>query len=383
MTRDEYLQLFQKFLAGNATPDEVEKIMSYQDDFDLADSAVSTDETEQQLRGQRILHQISDTIAKQNSASKYNHLWLAAAVILTITSIGLLFLKDYQPATPQKVTAKTSIFHDVKPGTNKALLTLEDGKQIALNDMSTGTVLKQGHIAVVKQKNGLLQYQVTSNAGSAQNLPVEYNTISTPVGGEYSVVLPDGSKVWLNAASSLKFPTAFNGNERRVELTGEGYFEIAKNKHKPFKVKFNNEEVEVLGTHFNIMAYQDDAVTRTTLLEGSVSISKNNVKKVLVPGQQAIGGLQAAGFSIKEVSTEEAVAWKNGLFLFRNENIRSIMKKIARWYNIDVYYQGTLANQEFGGRVSKSKNLSEILKNLELTGTIHFKVDGRRVTVME
>jgi len=383
MTRDEYLQLFQKFLAGNATPDEVEKIMSYQDDFDLADLAVSTDDTEQQLRGQRILHQISDTIAKQNSASKYNHLWLAAAVILTITSIGLLFLKDYQPATPQKVAAKTSILHDVKPGTNKALLTLENGKQIALNDMSTGTVLKQGHIAVVKQKNGLLQYQVTSNAGSAQNLPVEYNTISTPVGGEYSVVLPDGSKVWLNAASSLKFPTAFNGNERRVELTGEGYFEIAKNKHKPFKVKFNNEEVEVLGTHFNIMAYQDDAITRTTLLEGSVSISKNNVKKVLVPGQQAIGGLQTNGFSIKEVSTEEAVAWKNGLFLFRNENIRSIMKKIARWYNIDVYYQGTLANQEFGGRVSKSKNLSEILKNLELTGTIHFKVDGRRVTVME
>lgn len=197
MTRDEYLQLFQKFLAGNATPDEVEKIMSYQDDFDLADSAVSTDDTEQQLRGQRILHQISDTIAKQNSASKYNHLWLAAAVILTITSIGLLFLKDYQPATPQKVAAKTSILHDVKPGTNKALLTLENGKQIALNDMSTGTVLKQGHIAVVKQKNGLLQYQVTSNTRSAQNLPVEYNTISTPVGGEYSVVLPDGSKLSL------------------------------------------------------------------------------------------------------------------------------------------------------------------------------------------
>jgi len=212
---------------------------------------------------------------------------------------------------------------------------------------------------------------------------VAFNTISTPVGGQYTVVLPDGSKVWLNAASSLKFPTAFTGTERRVELTGEGYFEVAKNKHMPFKVNFNREEVEVLGTHFNISAYPDEAVTRTTLLEGSVRISKNNIKKILVPGQQAISSMQTGGFNIAEVNTDEAIAWKNGLFLFHNENIRSIMKKIARWYNVDVNYQGSFTNQEYGGRISQSKNLSEILKNLELTGTIHFKIEGRRVTVME
>jgi transmembrane sensor len=382
MTRDEYLRLFKKFLTGNATPEEIEEIMSYQDDFDYVGSVTSGDERDEQLRQKRILNGISASITKQKYLGRYNANWIAAAVLVIIAAASLLFVKNKKVVTPGRNYAKNINYrHDVKPGANKALLTLENGRQIALNDVGVGTVLKQGNITVSKQTNGLLQYKITSNTGSTSAMA--YNTISTPVGGQYSVVLPDGSKVWLNAASSLKFPTAFTGTERKVELTGEGYFEIAKNKHMPFKVKFNQEEVEVLGTHFNIMAYPDEEITRTTLLEGSVKISKNNVKRILIPGQQAIYGLQTNGFNITTVNTDEAIAWKNGLFLFHNENIKSIMKKIARWYDVDVYYQGAFAGQEYGGRVSKSKNLSEILKNLELTGTIHFKIDGRRVTVME
>jgi transmembrane sensor len=195
--------------------------------------------------------------------------------------------------------------------------------------------------------------------------------------------LPDGTKVWLNAASSLHFPTAFTGGERRVELTGEGYFEVAKNKHLPFKVAFNDQEVQVLGTHFNIMAYPNEEASQTTLLEGSVSITKRNISRLLVPGQQAKSTIGSAGFDIKQVDTQEAVAWKNGEFLFKNTNIQSIMRQLARWYDVDVAYQGNLQNMVFGGRMSKSKNISEVLKNLELTGTIHFKIEGRRVTVME
>lgn len=382
MSREEYLQLFQKFMAGNATPQEVEKIMSYQDDFDFADAAIAGDEHDQHLREKRILNKISTSITEQKPSKSYNTLWIAAAVLIIAAAASLLFFRQTKPANSGLNYVKhTSTRHDVKPGGNKALLTLENGNQIALNDVGVGTVLKEGNITVSKQSNGLLEYKVTP-ATNAKNA-VAYNTISTPVGGKYAVVLPDGSKVWLNAASSLKFPTAFTGTERRVELTGEGYFEVSKNKHMPFKVSFNHEEVEVLGTHFNISAYPDEDVTRTTLLEGSVRISKNNIKKVLVPGQQATGGPETNGFNIAQVNTDEAVAWKSGLFLFHNENVKSIMKKIARWYNVDVYYQGSFTNQEFGGRISQSKNLSDILKNLELTGTIHFKIEGRRVTVME
>jgi len=382
MTRDEYLLLFKKYMAGNATPQEVEQIMSYQDDFDYAHPVSASNNVDEDLRGKRILNQISASIVNQKSSAKFNTAWIAAAVLILATAASLLFVQIKKPVNKGTTYTKNiSKSHDVKPGANKALLTLANGKQIALNDVGVGTILKEGNITVSKQINGLLEYKVAASTNVSSE--VVYNTISTPIGGQYSVVLPDGSKVWLNAASSLKFPTAFNGTERKVELTGEGYFEITKNKHKPFKVKFNQEEVEVLGTHFNIMAYPDETVTRTTLLEGSVRISKNNIKRILIPGQQAIGGLQSNGFNITEVNTDEAIAWKNGLFLFHNENIRSIMKKIARWYDVDVYYQGAFSNQEYGGRVSKSKNLSEILKNLELTGTIHFKIDGRRVTVME
>ncbi|XHR96133.1 FecR family protein [Mucilaginibacter sp. UC70_90] len=185
--------------------------------------------------------------------------------------------------------------------------------------------------------------------------------------------------VWLNAASSLKFPVAFTGKERNVELSGEGYFEVAKNKAMPFRVTVNHSTVEVLGTHFNIMGYADEKSTNTTLLEGSVKIISGNKQKLIVPGEQArVNG----EIEVAKVNATQAVEWKNGNFNFSHENIETIMRKVARWYNVTVQYQGTITNEGFVGTVPRSENITEVLNALELTGLVHFKIIERRVIVM-
>lgn len=223
-----------------------------------------------------------------------------------------------------------------------------------------------------------------SSSGSAASAQPLYNTIETPKGGQYQVDLPDGTKVWLNAGSLLRYPTNFTGKIRSVELTGEAYFEVAKNAHKPFKVLSKNQVVEVLGTHFNISSYTDDISVKTTLLEGSVKVlsSKVNQTKLLKPGQQSDINYTNNAFFIKSVNTDEVIAWKNGYFLFSDEDLKSIMARFARWYNVDVEYQGDVDNLRFGGMVSRSKDLTQALKVVEQAGNVKFKIEGRRVIVM-
>jgi transmembrane sensor len=187
-----------------------------------------------------------------------------------------------------------------------------------------------------------LQFVVTDTKTTNDKEGDGFNTFTTPRGGEYHVVLPDGSMVWLNAASSIKFPTKFAATERRIELTGEAYFEVAKDKRKPFRVKFNNQEVEVLGTHFDIMAYADEPETKTTLLEGSVKISRDNIKQILVPGQQAVSNAATKGFIVQQANVQEVMAWKNGFFMFKNVSIANVMRQASRWYDVDVdFLDGT------------------------------------------
>lgn len=206
-----------------------------------------------------------------------------------------------------------------------------------------------------------------------------YNTISTPRGGQYQLQLPDGSKVWLNAQSSLRFPARFIGNERLVTLTGEGYFEVAKDKAHPFKISINNMQVEVLGTHFNVMGYNDEPATTTTLLEGSVKIIKGGSVQKIVPGEQAI---VKDGIRVAKVNAEEAIEWKNGNFNFSHEKLGSIMRRISRWYDVDIAYSQRTTGATFVGTIPRSTNITEVLKYLELTGLVHFKIEERRVTVM-
>ncbi|WP_184545383.1 FecR family protein [Mucilaginibacter sp. FT3.2] len=382
MTKDQYLILFEKYLSGKASPQEIEALLAYRDDFDLIEGEPGNDYAQFADKEERILNKLESNILTQKAPANIRRILLMAASVILLIAVGAIFLLKSESANPLLSKSKPAINNDIKPAAHNALLTLANGKKVILNNLMVGTVLRHGNINVKKEANGLLKINASAKLPDRDTNP-EYNTISTPVGGHYEVVLPDGSKVWLNAASSLKFPSAFTGNERKVELTGEAYFEVAKNKQLPFKVKFDNQLVEVLGTHFNIKAYHNEAASTTTLLEGSVSISKDNIKKILIPGEQAVSASGQNSIMVSAADEVAAVAWTNNVFFFRNENIRAIMRELSRWYDIDVVYQGNTAHKDYGIRMSKSKNLSEILKNLELTGTIHFKVDERRVTVME
>ncbi|MCC8423589.1 FecR family protein [Mucilaginibacter sp. UR6-11] len=293
--------------------------------------------------------------------------YVAAASILLFLSFGAYFLLKPKP-TPQ--LAQNTIL----PGTNKAILTLGNGQKIDLNDAKNGALVKAAGIRITKDKKGQITY-VVENTGQ----PAQYNTTTTPKGGQWHLVLADGTQVWLNAASSLHYPTAFNGKERLVELTGEGYFEVAKDKAHPFIVKTAQESVQVLGTHFNINSYADEPSVKTTLLEGSVKVSNAQRSVLIKPGEQAV--LVNNDLVVKEADTEEAVAWKEGRFIFNDESLESIMRKVSRWYDVDITYKGVDPKQVFGGTLSRYGELNKLLHKIELTQGVHFKVEGRRIVV--
>ncbi len=300
--------------------------------------------------------------------------WAAAAAILLFLGFGIYF--NTQTNKPIQVT-RTHATSAILPGTSRAELTLANGKKVLLDNSSSGQISTDGQTTIIRLDKGQLAY--SGNLETKERNSSGYNTLSTPAGGQYQLILPDGTMVWLNAASSLRFPTTFEGNKRHVELAGEGYFEVAKNKAKPFTIAVNGEEIKVLGTHFNIMGYADEASTNTTLLEGSVQITRGKEVKKLLPGEQAV---VSDAIRVVQVDASEAVEWKNGNFNFSHEKIESIMRKLARWYNVEVAYKGKITNEGFVGTVQRSKNLTEVLDVLESTGLVHFKIQERRVIVM-
>jgi len=320
-----------------------------------------------------------DTIEPIKLWARFRKAIAIAASFLLISVLGIYFWQN--STSQQAVIVKTNRNEPIiKPGSNKAVLSLADGTQITLSDVPIGTISNIEGLTISKVKEGELLIKVTSTDQGTDHL----NTITTPLGGQYSVVLPDGSHVWLNAASSLKFPSAFKKSERIVELSGEGYFEIAhinssQKKALPFKVMVNNSMVEVLGTHFNIMAYQDEESTNTTLLEGSVRVVSGSESRLISPGQQA---RVSSNIQVYKVDANQAVAWKSGNFNFSHENIRSIMRKIARWYNVSIEYRGAITKEGFVGTMPRSESIEDVLNTLELTGTVHFKIEGRRIIVM-
>ncbi|MFD0751860.1 FecR family protein [Mucilaginibacter calamicampi] len=304
--------------------------------------------------------------------------WSAAAAVLIIAGAALLFYAEKQPEQNNVLALKK----EIKPGGNKAILTLANGQKISLSDSDNGQIAMQSSIKITKTAEGEIVYETPVGLIENSEAKPEYNTIEAPVGGQWQVILPDRSKVWLNAKSSLTYPTFFTGNERKVQLKGEAYFEIAHNENMPFKVAGKTQTVEVLGTHFDIMAYEDEQIARTTLLEGSVKIADSGKSRVLVPGEQALVGHGAIRVT-NNIDLEDVMAWKNGYFKF-NESLESIMRKIARWYDVQVVYAGNVdPSIKFGGKISRYKNLSSALKIMELTGNVHFIVEGRRVTVMQ
>jgi transmembrane sensor len=300
---------------------------------------------------------------------------MAAAASIVIVMVAGIFYYQYRQSRQQ---VNLVVQQDIKPGGNKAYLTLADGKKISLTDAANGAIASQAGITITKTADGQLIYSVRNNESNGM-ATTAYNTIETPKGGQYRVQLPDGTEVWLNAQSSLRYPTSFESlNERRVEFSGEGYFQVAKDRAHPFIVKARGQTVKVLGTRFNINSYADESVAKTTLLEGSVQL---NGKMMLKPGEQAIV-LASGGISISQVDLDEAVAWKNGKFIFADENIESIMRKLERWYNVEVGYEGMPPTETFTASIGRFDNISKILDKLSYTNNVHFKINGRRIIVM-
>lgn len=412
--RKKLIRLIQKYLAGNASQEEEQFLEAYYNCFDKEVTKQETMEEEEKeaLAGEMkaaIWQQIDDTQQQAPVVPLVNRSWFrvtVAAVTIAVVCLPVYYLITH--TAKGKPVAKTVVrstpAHDALPGGNKAILTLNDGSVIVLDSARNGMLGEQGNAKVLKEE-GRLKYDADNHQGESEKSEIAYNTLSTPRGGQYQLVLPDGSRVWLNAASSIRFPTAFTGNEREVELTGEAYFEITKNHDKPFRVYFSSPPnggrgrkgtVEVLGTHFNVNAYGDEETARTTLLEGRVKVSIDpawreqsaNVKSseqsaILIPGQQAVITSSEADAvkTINDADTEGAVAWKNGLFYFDDVSIQAIMRQLSRWYQVQVVYKGKIPDRRFEGQVSRNANLSQVLKILELS-KIHFTIEGETVTVM-
>ncbi|MFA4871265.1 MAG: FecR family protein [Pedobacter sp.] len=376
MKSKEAIILLEKYENGTITKEELTLLESwYNHQASIGKAEISDEELEENLAGiWTALPQASDESHKKNI-----RIWpmiSIAASVLAVLSVGFYF---YNLNKTQKKEAMALLSSEIIPGGNKAYLTLSNGKRISLTEAENGTLAKQEGVTITKTDDGQLIYKVT-NTGEKGGVSA-FNTIETPNGGQYQVLLPDGTKVWLNAASMLTYPVNFGKNERRVELSGEGYFEVAKNKLKPFRIKTDRQEVTVLGTHFNVNNYKDETKASTTLLTGSVSILnlKSSERAILKPDEQGI--LNEKSLSVQQVNAEDAIAWKNGEFLFNDEPLESIMRQISRWYDIDVEYKGVNPTDRFGGSISRFENVTKVLEKLELTGGIHFKIQHRTIIV--
>jgi len=313
---------------------------------------------------------------KVNMVRNFARIAVAAALIGSTILTALWY---YEKPTSGLVEKQAFHKNDVVPGTNKAVLTLSNGSQVLLSNSKRDIVLDDKNGVIGKNRGGQLIYTRSGNSARRNTITNVYNTIMTPRAGQYQVVLSDGTKVWLNAESSIKFPVTFIGSKREVELTGEAYFEVTKSP-KPFRVISREQAVEVLGTHFNINTYPEENITKTTLLEGAVKITKGLEKIQLRPGQESKivnGRIEVTD----DADIQAAIAWKNGEFQFNDTDLKSIMRQLERWYDLDVNYADIPATR-FNGSISRNVNVSKVLKMLELTGKIHFKLDGRRVSIM-
>lgn len=378
--------LLEKYLAGNCTPEEVAIVESWYLQVTETPGALPAEPDYASLE-----HSMWATIQQRNHPPKKVKMpwgWAAAAVILL--ALGFEFYQYQHSNKPDIKNAGSLVQNDIKPGGNKAFLTLANGTRIVLDDAQNGKIAEQEGVSITKTAKGELVYTAKNTSAQLSGGKPQFNSIETPKGGQYQINLPDGTKVWLNAGSSLKYPTAFANTGREVQLTGEAYFEVAKKTAQgqriPFNVKTESQLVEVLGTHFNINNYDNEDNTKTTLVEGSVRVTPaggaGNLAKVLKPGEQSV--LKGISVKVNAVDTEEALAWKEGLFMFDDEDLESIMRKVSRWYNVEVVFKDkSLLTKGFSGTVSRFGNVSQVLSKIEETGSVHFKIEERRIVVMK
>jgi transmembrane sensor len=367
--KDDIKKLLQRYIEGNCTPEEKETVETW-----YLNEASSNDDELQVSDYEEVQNQIWNRITSQRFTKTKKVSWVpgvaAAIIVLVLGVASYTYIKNNR---------KQEAVAAIVPGGNKAILTLANGEKIILSNLSNGEIAKQSGVKITKTKDGQLVYTVNEQGTTLLDKEA-FNKIETPFGGKYQINLPDGTEVWLNAGSSLEYPISFKGKERVVKLTGEAYFDVAHDKAKPFKVISANQTIEVLGTQFNVNSYTDEPDTRTTLLEGSVRVSNGNLMKVLKPGQRSVLTSQAIAIQVSAI--DEDISWKNGDFTFEGSSLATIMRQISRWYDVEVVYMGKTADVKFGGSISMSKSIEEVLTVLEMTEGVNFKLEGRRVLVM-
>ncbi|MCO5235839.1 MAG: FecR domain-containing protein [Chitinophagaceae bacterium] len=385
--------LIEKYLENKITPEEMQLLNEWYDSFPDTREQVFVSKQEEETIANRIADRVSGTIAEAQDTSNVRPLFrmgrfsIVAAAVIVILGFSFFFYffpptVSQNHAVVQTEPAINSLSGEIRPGSNKAVLTLADGSAIILDSVSNGVLSRQGAVEIQKLDSGLLSY-VGEEKREAVSRPL-FNAISTPRGGQYQVTLSDGTKVWLNAASSIRFPVNFTGNERRVYITGEVYFEIAKDRQHPFRVELNNGEnvIEVLGTHFNVNAYDDEAAVKTTLIEGKVKLTTrdHDTPSILLPGQQSETDKEGNTVIRKNADTEAAIAWIHGNFQFRSAGLQEILRQVARWYDVDIEYKEDL-DMHFTGQLPRSESVYTVFKHLSLTGAVHFTINGRKVIV--
>jgi len=392
--RAHIIYLWEQFAAKKASPQQLDELFGYlenpaNDEISLSflEQYFAVPASSEHFDREYWLAKLDDI--KQGSGSPAGRVsflkkwgWAAAAAALIGITIATFVSLDRRPAkSGADLTEK--VISDVLPGGNKAVLTLAGGQTIILDSVANGSLAVQGNAKITKLANGQLTYTAGGNPGAQ----VLYNTMTTPRGGEYKIRLPDGTDVWLNCASSITYPTAFTGKDRSVRITGEAYFEVAKDAFKPFHVKAGDMEVEVLGTHFNINSYSDEESIKTTLLEGSVRVSGDGKESVILrPRQQAVimpseRGSSGAGIKIvSNADTQQAVAWKDGLFRFNQADLPTVLRQLSRWYDVTIKYEGTIPASHFKGELQRDLTLAQvtsILSEME----VKFRIEGKTLVV--
>lgn len=382
---DEEVRVLKDFLNTPTGQDLVSELW----DKDLEIVPLNDDTARQDSIFRRIIAdgRVADTSDVQQEVIHHpRRLWakvaIAASILLAATASGVLFLMKHK--SPENEVLRVHK-QEIQPGSDKARIVFDDGSFIELDEVEDGTVLENKGVRIVKRDDGTIAYELGDN--QKMQKPI-YNTIVTPRGGEYSIVLPDGSRVRMNAASKLKYPIAFATDTREVELEGEAYFEVVNKNTKtgkriPFIVHTHEQQLEVLGTSFNINSYNQNITT--TLVEGAVALTYPHTRKVqyLKPSQQSNYSQKDKKLSVVKVDPYYTIAWKDGSFAFHNASIYEVMEDIARWYNIDVVYQGDLSDVRYSGTISRFENFRQLLQIIEWTDLVTFKVDGRRITVMK
>ena len=407
-TPSERLELMEALKAGQLEEDVRQWITTEMEAYDRKESGLSEERAEVLLTGIFQSGRIASGLEERQSREEARletdapgtaapgklvpmrrirrQYWYAAAVVLLL--IGLGGSRLWERKDKKEIVARQAERPDVLPGKHAAVLTLAGGQQVLLDSAATDTISRQGNTAIINQKGRLAftgrqvpgEATVGGNA-VAGSAALVYNTLTTNPGNQYQLVLPDGTRVWLNAASSIRFPASFGGKERKVEVTGEAYFEVAANANQPFFVQHDSLTVKVLGTSFNINTYSNETTVATTLVEGAVRVDYGSKSQVLRPGQQARTGGDGHITIMDAINTDEVVAWKDDFFYFRSADIGSIMRQLARWYDVRIAYGQGKIEERFYARIPRNARLSEVLDALALTGKVHFAIEGRTVNV--